>query len=239
MLWSQPKVHAVLSCVVSWITSCLHLLYLPCPLGSGCLSWISRLPLFLVTLLPFIGDRGRSCLMAALFLQAVTFELCVPGGLYEIALWQQLGNAGHYGLRKPTTHPCLSAALGREDCSHQSCLLTAASAVPWDALAADWCAWKTHWSHGLGWLGSGSSGWTWSFSFGFSFLNVFFSLPWLPLPIRTLCLLLLWKLSLQLSMALWKEVLHLRELTCPQDFCSRWVCGCAALSSWWGFFPPL
>lgn len=217
-----------------------HLLYLPCPLGSGCLSWISRLPFFLVTLLPFIGDRGRSCLMAALFLQAVTFELCVPGGLYEIALWpQQLGNAGHCGLRKPTTHPCLSAALGRERL--QSPILSSHCCLccPLGCSCYWLGAWKTHWSHGMGWLGSGSSGWTWSFSFGFSFLNVFFSLPWLPLPIRALCLLLLWKLSLQLSMALWKEVLHLRELTCPQDFCSRWVCGCAPLSSWWGFFPPL
>lgn len=33
-----------------------------------------------------LGDWGRSHLMAAWFLQAVTFELSVPGGLYENAL---------------------------------------------------------------------------------------------------------------------------------------------------------
>lgn len=53
-----------------------------------------------------------------------------------------------------------------------------------------------------------------------SLISVAFFLPWL-LPPRALCLLLLWKLSLLLSMALWKEALHLKDLTCPQDFCSR------------------
>lgn len=53
-----------------------------------------------------------------------------------------------------------------------------------------------------------------------SLISMAFFLPWL-LPPRALCLLLLWKLSLLLSMALWKEALHLKELICPQDFCSR------------------
>lgn len=54
-----------------------------------------------------------------------------------------------------------------------------------------------------------------------SVFSMTFFLPWLLLPSRALCPLSLWKLSLLQSMALWKEALRLKDLTCPQDFCSR------------------
>lgn len=232
MLWSQPPAHAVLSCVVSWISPCLPFtLHTLSPGLWLCLLNIKASSLFGDTAV-LLGDRSRSHLMAAWFLQAVTFELSVPGGLYEIALWpQQLGTARRYVLRKSTAHPCLSAALGGE--RQQSPILPSLLSLGVLLLLAGVLG---KFTEAMGWLGSGSSRLDLELQFWILFSQWFFSLPWLPLPPRALCLLLLWKLSLQLSMALWKEVLHLRELTCPQDFCSRWVCGCAALSSWWEVF---
>lgn len=130
-----------------------------------------------------------------------------------------MGNARHYGPRKTVNPFCPSAASskGRHELPSHCCLYCPLGCF---------CHWLICWENPLKpWVGLGyeSSRVDWELQFWVLFSQWLFFLPWCLLPARALCLLLLWKLSLLLSMALWKEVLHLKELTCPQDFFSRWV----------------